>query len=393
MPASLHVSWDETFLSYDFGPRHPMSPVRADLTMRLARELGVLDLPGVVLVAAEPADDALLTTVHAPAYVEAVRHAGRAPHDADHACGLGTSDTPAFRGMHEVGAAIVGASVQCAEQVWSGRSAHAVNIAGGLHHAMRDRASGFCVYNDAAAAVARLLALGARRVAYVDVDVHHGDGVESIFWDDPRVLTISLHESGRTLFPGTGAPTDTGGPGAAGSAVNVALPRGTGDAGWLRAFHAVVPPLLEAFEPDVLVTQQGCDTHDADPLGHLRLSVDGQRASYAALHALAHRHANGRWVALGGGGYAVVDVVPRAWSHLLAEAADAPLAADAPVPGEWRDYVAHALGCPAPVSMGDGALAEYAAYGEPGPNGETLVDEAIAATRAAVFPMHGLAPR
>ena len=180
-------------------------------------------------------------------------------------------------------------------------------------------ASGFCVYNDAAVAIAWALAAGAERVAYVDVDVHHGDGVEAAFWDDPRVLTISLHESGRYLFPGTGSPNDVGGPGAEGRAVNVALPPGTGDDGWLRAFHAVVPPLLERFDPQLLVTQHGCDSHALDPLAHLELSVDGQRATYAALHDLAHRYAGGRWVALGGGGYALVQVVPRAWAHLVGD--------------------------------------------------------------------------
>ena len=219
--------------------------------------------------------------------------------------------------MHEAAAHVVGASLEAFRQVWSGESLHSANITGGLHHAMPDRASGFCVYNDVAVGIRWLLDQGAERVAYVDVDVHHGDGVEAIFWDDPRVLTISLHETGQFLFPGTGFSGDVGGEGAEGSAVNVALPPGTGDAGWLRAFHAVVPDLVREFAPDVLVTQHGCDSHAEDPLAHLMLSVDGQRAAYVALHELAHEVAGGRWVATGGGGYALVDVVPRAWSHLL----------------------------------------------------------------------------
>ncbi len=182
-----------------------------------------------------------------------------------------------------------------------------------------------------------------KKVAYVDVDVHHGDGVEQIFYDDPRVLTISLHETGQMLFPGTGFPADSGGPDAVGSAANVALPPGTSDAGWLRAFHAVVPPLLREFAPDVLVTQQGCDSHRDDPLAHLALSVDGQRASYLALHDLAHEVADGRWVAFGGGGYAVVDVVPRAWTHLLSVVSGHPLE---PRPGHPR-VVARRGGRPA----------------------------------------------
>ncbi len=190
---------------------------------------------------------------------------------------------------------------------------------------MPGAASGFCVYNDAAVGIRWLLANGAERVAYVDLDVHHGDGVERIFWNDSRVLTISVHETGRALFPGTGWPTDIGGPEAEGDAVNVSLPPGLPDAGWLRAIHATVPALVRAFKPDVLVTQHGCDTHVEDPLAHFAVSVDAQRSAADAMHRLAHDVCGGRWVALGGGGYEVVDVVPRTWTHLTAIAAHAPI--------------------------------------------------------------------
>ncbi len=164
---------------------------------------------------------------------------------------------------------------------------------------MPDRAAGFCVYNDVGVAIRWLLDQGVERIAYVDVDAHHGDGVEAMFYDDPRVLTISLHESGRTLFPGTGWPCDKGGPNARGTAVNVALPAGTGDNQWLRAFNAVVPQVLEEFDPQFLVSQHGCDSHFEDAMAHLLLSIDGQRSSYAAVHRLAHRwrgrSLGGRW--------------------------------------------------------------------------------------------------
>ena len=230
----------------------------------------------------------------------AVRRSGADPTVLDARRGLGSEDNPTFEGMHEAAAHVVGASVEAARRVWTGEVDHAANIAGGLHHAMPDRASGFCIYNDVAVAIRWLLDNGAERVAYVDVDVHHGDGVEKVFYDDPRVLTISLHETGQMLFPGTGFPDETGGPGAEGSAANVALPPGTADAGWLRAFHAVVPPLVREFAPDVLVTQHGCDSHIEDPLAHLLLSVDGQRSSYLALHDLAHEVCDGKWLATGG---------------------------------------------------------------------------------------------
>jgi acetoin utilization protein AcuC len=275
--------------------------------------------------------------------------------------------------------------------MWSGEVQHAANVTGGLHHAMPDRASGFCVYNDVAVAIRWLLEQGAQRVAYVDVDVHHGDGVEKVFWDDPRVLTISIHETGQMLFPGTGFPHDTGGPDAEGSAVNVALPPGTSDAGWLRAFHAVVPPLLREFRPDVLVTQHGCDSHTEDPLAHLMLSVDGQRASYAALHDLAHEVAGGRWLATGGGGYAVVDVVPRAWTHLLAIVCGAPLDPATEVPQAWREEVRGLLGRPGPVLMTDGRNPVFRVW-EEGYDPASWLDRAIQATRTSVFPLHGLDP-
>src|SRR4029079_9133544 len=244
-------------------------------------------------------------------------HAASADGTADPAFGLGTSDDPVFPDMHEATARVVQGTVDSALAVWEGRALHAVNVSGGLHHAMPGAASGFCVYNDAAIGIRALLDAGAERVAYVDVDAHHGDGVQAVFWDEPRVLTVSVHETGQALFPGTGHARETGGPGAPGAAVNVPLPSGTGDAGWLRAIDAVVAAVVRAFAPDVLVSQHGCDTHTMDPLTHLRMSVDGQRAAATLLHDLAHEVAGGRWVALGGGGYAVLDVVPRSWAHLL----------------------------------------------------------------------------
>ncbi|MDQ1670480.1 MAG: acetoin utilization protein AcuC [Actinomycetota bacterium] len=389
MSASLVLPWDEALVAYDFGPSHPLNPIRVDLTMRLARAFGLLDLENVHVVKPEPADDGLLELVHERDYIEAVRRVGADPSRPDLAHGLGTPDNPAFAGMHEAAALVTGASVRAAQAVWTGESEHAVNVAGGLHHAMAASASGFCVYNDPAIAIAWLLEQGAERIAYVDVDVHHGDGVERAFWDDPRVLTISIHESGRYLFPGTGFPEDTGGPGAEGYAVNVALQPSTADSAWLRAFHAIVPPLLAEFEPGVLVTQQGCDSHVLDPLAHLGLTVDGQRTSYAALHRLAHEHAGGKWVAFGGGGYELVEVVPRAWSHLISEAAGAPIDPGTETPAQWREHVASRLGVAAPSRMTDGATPRWSAWSD-GFDPADPLDRAVLATQRAVFPAHGL---
>jgi acetoin utilization protein AcuC len=213
---------------------------------------------------------------------------------------------PAFPGIHEASALVAGATLAAARAAWSTPSEHGASIAGGMHHAMAAHASGFGVYNDVAIAIAWLLGHGAERVAYVDIDAHHGDGVQAAFYGDPRVLTISLHQHPQTLFPFTGLPAETGGPGAEGTAVNVALPPGTGDAPWLRAFHPIVPPLLRQFRPQILVSQHGADTHRLDPLAHLEVSIDAQRAAHAAIHALAHNLAGGRWLLTGGGGYDLV---------------------------------------------------------------------------------------
>ena len=384
------VVYDESLTSYDFGPTHPMNPLRVDLTIGLAQQLGVLDrLPRV---AAPDASDDDLLTVHDSSLIEAVMASSIDPSKPNLEFGLGSDDNPTFANMHLAARHVVGASIEAARQVWTDQVDHAANIAGGLHHAMPDRASGFCVYNDVAVAIRWLLANGAQRVAYVDVDVHHGDGVERIFWDDPRVLTISLHETGQMLFPGTGFPADSGGPEAEGSAVNVALPPGTSDAGWLRAFHAVVPPLLREFAPDVLVTQQGCDSHRDDPLAHLALSVDGQRASYLALHDLAHEVAGGRWVAFGGGGYSIVDVVPRAWTHLLAVVSGSPFEPARDTPTQWRDEVRARLGVLAPSRMTDGRNPAYRDWSL-GYDPDTWLDRAIQATRDVAFPFNGLDPQ
>jgi acetoin utilization protein AcuC len=386
MSCTLHVAWDDRLTDYDFGPGHPLAPVRVELTMALAREFGVLDAGGVTMAVPEPASQQQLELVHDPAYLDAVRLGAPNP-----LFGLGTPDNPVFPGMHEASALVAGATLAAAAAVWTGQADHGANVAGGLHHAMRRAASGFCVYNDPAIAISWLLAQGAQRIAYVDIDVHHGDGVQAAFYDDPRVLTISLHEHPMTLFPGTGLPRETGGPHAEGMAVNVALPAGTGDPGWLRAFDAVVPPLLREFRPEILVSQHGCDSHRLDPLAHLELSVDGQRTAHQRLHQLAHETAGGRWLLTGGGGYALVQVVPRTWTHLLAEAAGRPVDPASMTPQPWRDFTRQRTGVPAPQQMTDGAPATFTPF-EDGYDPDDPVDRTVLATRTATFPSHGLMP-
>jgi acetoin utilization protein AcuC len=398
MGCSLHVSWDEGLTAYDFGPGHPLAPIRVKLTMELATAFGVLDAAGVTVQPAPPASDAELELIHDRTYIDTVRAASQP--DATTvmaparllAYGLGTDDDPVFPGMHASAALVTGATLAAARAMYDGSAEHGASIAGGLHHAMRAAASGFCVYNDPAIAIAWLLGQGVERIAYVDIDVHHGDGVQAAFWNDPRVLTISVHQHPFTLFPGTGRATETGGSGAEGSAVNVALPPGTRDAGWLRALHAVVPPLLSAFRPQILVSQHGCDTHWSDPLANLEITVDAQRAAHALIHQLAHSCADGRWLLTGGGGYQLVQVVPRSWTHLLAEASGQPIDPATATPQAWRDYVAEAVGAErAPQVMTEDAPATFAAF-DTGYDPAEPVDQAILATRNAVFPLNGLLP-
>ncbi|MEO6701815.1 MAG: acetoin utilization protein AcuC [Jatrophihabitantaceae bacterium] len=380
--------WGEGYLAYDFG-EHPMAPVRLELTVSLARSLGVLDRLRVLQPL--PAGEDQLRTVHSAEYLAAVRTASS---DPDYlGFGLGSADNPVFAGMYDAAALIAGGSSLAALQVWQdGRAGpdHAVNIAGGLHHAMHGSAAGFCVLNDVVLAIRTLLAAGAQRIAYIDIDVHHGDGVQAAFYEDPRVLTISLHQDPRTLYPGTGLASEVGdGPGA-GTAMNLALPPGTADDGWLRAFNAVVPGAVSSFRPDVLVTQCGCDTHHEDPLADLALTVDGQRAAYAALHELAHRAAGGKWLALGGGGYGVLRCVPRAWTHLLAEVSGHPIAPELEIPQSWTDDLRRrGVSAKLPRWMGEGRSPSPQQWM---PGGESWLDRSIAATRDASFPLLGLDP-
>jgi acetoin utilization protein AcuC len=377
--------WGQGYLGYDFG-EHPMAPIRLELTLSLARSLGVLD--SLTLIEPQPATESELLRVHGADYLAAVRAASS---DPDYrGFGLGSADNPVFEGMFEAASLIAGGSRLAALQVWNGSAQHAVNIAGGLHHAMPDSAAGFCVFNDVVLAIRTLLEAGAQRVAYVDIDVHHGDGVQAAFYDDPRVLTISMHQDPRTLYPGTGSAAEVGTGAAEGTAVNLALPPGTSDDGWLRAFNAVVPGAVTAFHPDVLVTQCGCDTHHEDPLADLALTVDGQRAAYAALHSLAHRTAEGRWLAVGGGGYGVLRCVPRTWTHLLAELTGHPIDPLTEIPQSWsQDLRRRGVTAALPELMGEGRQPQPELWV---PGGQSWLDRSIGATRNACFPLLGLDP-
>jgi acetoin utilization protein AcuC len=324
---AVALVYGDELMKHHLSDEHPLQPIRVQLAMELIRSTGLIE--HCHLLPPRAATDAELELVHTHEYVALVRALSDpalrrlvTPHAID-AAGFASADNPISNELHEGTALVVGASLVAAQAVESGSAAHAFSPSGGLHHAHRDRASGFCTYNDAAIAC-RWFRNEGHRVAYIDVDVHHGDGVEAIFQSDPDVLTISLHESGRWLFPGTGFPHDCGVGRGRGSAANLPFMPFTWDEPWLEGFDKVVPALLRRFKPTVLVTQDGCDTHRLDPLAHLGATTRIWPHVGRTFHDLAHELCDGRWLALGGGGYAIREVVPRAWTLLFAEMVQRP---------------------------------------------------------------------
>ena len=300
--------WDPRLASHVYRADHPLKPKRLIGVHDTLERLGAFALPNAVVLPPRDATIAEIERIHAPEYIDAVRGASADP-DADHSrWGLSArGDTPPFSGMHEASLLTTGGTLRGMEEVVAGRLRVSFNGAGGLHHAMRRRASGFCIYNDPAIACG-LLADRGLKVAYVDIDAHHGDGVQAAFYDTDRVLTISLHETGRSLFPGTGFADERGTGAGAGYSINVALPPYTDDRAYTHAFDAVVPPLIARYRPDVLVTQQGIDSHFSDPLTHLEVSTRAREHVVRAFRVFGLP-----WVAMGGGGYDL-DAVARGWS-------------------------------------------------------------------------------
>ena len=315
--------------SYDFGPGHPLTPRRFGPGIDLLRAVGAE--PGL---APEPAPDDELLWCHARGYLEVVKRFSLDPFGPG-AAGIGEGgDDPPFAGMHEAGAMVAGGSLRAVEAVLRGEVEHAFHPGGGLHHAMPDHASGFCIYDDPALAIARARRDGLR-VLYVDLDVHHGDGVQAIHWSDPGVLTLSFHETGCSLFPGTGGVGELGEGVAAGTSVNVPMEPGTGEVVWLAAVRVLLPELAAAFGPDLIVSQHGADSHAWDPLAHLRVTTTAMGEAARLVDLVAHRYASGRWLATGGGGYDAYRVVPRSWSLVWLAGAHRDVPRE--TPAAWRD--------------------------------------------------------
>ena len=339
---------------YDFGEGHPFAP------FRLVPLFDLLDRQELVRsaerVVPPPATEAELFEVHDPEYVrllarladpddhEALRIAGR--------FGLGPGDNPIRPGQHAAAAAAAGGTIGCVRAVLRGEAAAAFNPAGGLHHAMPGRASGFCLYNDLALGIAAARREGLRRIAYVDFDVHHGDGVEACFADDPDVLTISFHETPERRWPGTGRLSDRGRGTGLGSVIDLPFASGTGDASWQAAVEAVLRPALARFGPELLITQHGCDTHHEDPLADLSLTTASFRFAANLARELSEQHCAGRWVATGGGGYRPFTVLPRAFALVWAAVSgrDLPRRLDAGWREHWSMLLAEPDGAAAPAS-------------------------------------------
>ena len=379
--------WDPALADYDLGDDHPLNPLRLTLTVELLAAYGIPASEDVVRP--RPATERELLLVHAPGYLEAVREAGDWGTGLHASMGLGTEDNPIYPGMHDIAALTAGASIAALDEVLSGRRTRSFSIASGMHHAHKSRAAGFSVYNDAAVAIAAARAANAAlRVLYVDIDAHHGDGVQEAFNGTADVMTVSLHESGLFAFPGTGFPAEMGYGDGVGYAVNVPMPQLATDECYRRAFDRAVAPLARAFAPDVIVAQLGVDAHHADPQTTLGLTLPGYRDLVDRIVALADEVCDGRLACLGGGGYHIVDVVPLAWTWVMARLLGVELADE--VPARWRARVCALLGEDAPRSLG--ATDRFELPSEQQAAVLAATDAVLSEVRATLFPLHGLEP-
>ncbi|MBM7621344.1 acetoin utilization protein AcuC [Bacillus tianshenii] len=326
--------YSDDFQTYKFSENHPFNQLRVKLTYDLLQK-GNLFSSGDV-VPPRMATDEELALVHDPKYIEAVKLAGKGllPKEKANNYGLGTEDTPIFPNMHEASALLVGGTLTAVDYVMSGKSEHALNLGGGLHHGFPGKASGFCIYNDSAVAIKYLQEKYNARVLYVDTDAHHGDGVQWAFYEDPDVCTLSIHETGRYLFPGTGNVNERGQGDGYGYSFNVPVDAFTEDESFLEVYEQALTEIAAFFKPDIILTQNGVDAHYHDPLTHLSTTMKVFREIPKLAHKIAHQYCNGRWIAVGGGGYDIWRVVPRAWSHLWAEMTDNHNVTGA-IPKEW----------------------------------------------------------
>jgi acetoin utilization protein AcuC len=326
--------YTDQFTQYKFNNDHPFNQLRVQITYDLLKKMNVLH-PNQI-VKPRLATDEELRLNHDPHYIDAVKQAGKGMLSKEIALnyGIGTEDTPIFPDMHHASALLVGATLTAVDYVMEGKSTHALCLGGGLHHGFRGKASGFCIYNDSAVAIKYIQKKYNARVLYVDTDAHHGDGVQWAFYDDPTVCTLSIHETGRYLFPGTGSIHERGAGKGYGYSFNIPVDAFTEDDSWLDAYTHAMKEICEFFKPDVILTQNGADSHYFDPLTHLSTTMRIYHEIPKLAHSLAHQYCNGRWIAVGGGGYDIWRVVPRAWSRIWLEMIEQQHI-EHPIPLDW----------------------------------------------------------
>lgn len=346
MGGRTSLLYSEKFLDYNLGPSHPLRPVRVKLTHDLIRETGLLKDESITTISPRIATEDELLLFHEKEYIRLVQRL------SEKGTGLlDAGDTPAFKGCFESTSLVVGASLEGCDSVMKGKFSHAFNPSGGLHHAHPERASGFCIFNDPAVSINYLKKKYAvKRFVYLDIDAHHGDGVMYGFYDDPSVLDIDFHESGRFLFPGTGFPDEIGLDGAKGLKLNIPLPPGTGDEAYLGAFRKLVSKQLRKFKPEIILVQCGADGHADDRLAHLQLTTNTYMEVVSAMHSLAHELCEGRLLLFGGGGYTLANV-PRVWTVAFTTLAGRKL--DNHIPGSWAEEFRKLTGERSPTSLHD----------------------------------------
>jgi acetoin utilization protein AcuC len=311
--------FSEDLLKYKFNSDHPFNQFRLTLTVDLLTKLNALSAQQIC--PPRMATEEELYLIHDPDYVNAVNLAGigQITEEMAENYGIGTEDNPIFPHMHEATSLQVGGTLAAVDQVMTGAADHALHLGGGLHHGFRGKASGFCIYNDCSVAIKYLQKKYQARVLYVDTDAHHGDGVQFSFYDDPNVCTLSIHETGRYLFPGTGNINERGQGKGYGYSFNIPIDAFTEDDSFLFAYSSALREVADFFKPDVILTQNGADAHYYDPLTHLSATMKSYRLIPKLAHEIAHQYCEGRWIAVGGGGYDIWRVVPRAWALIWME--------------------------------------------------------------------------
>jgi acetoin utilization protein AcuC len=374
--------YSDSFLNYKFSEQHPFNQLRVKLTYELLREAQAL--PDQLIIPPRIALEEELELVHDPGYIRAVQLAseGKLPQDTAEDYGLGTEDTPIFPNMHEASCWLVGGTLTAVDYVMTGQAQHALSLGGGLHHGFRGKASGFCIYNDSSVAIKYIQKKYGARVLYVDTDAHHGDGVQWTFYDDDQACTFSIHETGRYLFPGTGNINERGHGKGYGYSFNIPLDAYTEDESWIEAYTTSLRAVTEFFRPDVILTQNGADSHYYDPLTHLCTTTKIYRHIPKIAHELAHQYCEGRWIAVGGGGYDIWRVVPRAWSFIWMEMTGQQ-DIRGPLPAAWLEKWRQTSPVPLSTHWDDGDHLY-----EPIPRKQEITEKNAQTVQKLLYPLH-----